>query len=255
MIDMPSAPLRHPAHRSVPPASPDIPAITGSCAGRRHRLAWRHPDGEGGAILVIASVATVLALGCTALAVDLGCGVQTKRALQEAVDNAAVDAVLALGDRYGQAPGLTPQQHATKLAADSLQTRGYDTTNPSAVSGFTVTLGKMDTTTNSFVAGGTPTDSVQVSVAISRRRDFMPGTSAYQATGTSSVRTVGGIAVGSWLARVNNSGLLNSVLGGLAGNQLTLAAYSGLASASVNLGALREHMGFATLDDMLKNAV
>ena len=217
------------------------------------RLSWRGPDGERGAILVIASVATVVALTCTAMAVDLGKGVQTKRNLQEAVDNAAIDAVLALGDRYGQIPGLNPQQHATKLAADSLKTHGYDTTDPAAVSSFTVTLGKMDTTTNTFVAGGAPNDAVQVTVSITRTRNFVPGSSAYRATGVSSIRTVGGIALGSWLARVNSGGLLNSLLSGLLGNNVTLAGYAGLAAANVKMGELREQLGLNRVEDMLNS--
>jgi uncharacterized membrane protein len=217
------------------------------------RLAWRDQDGERGAILVIAAIATVLALSCTAFAVDLGKGVSTKRNLQEAVDNAAIDGVLALGDRFGQAPGLTPQQHATKLAADSLKTNGYDTLDPTAVTSFTVTLGKMDTTTNTFVAGAVPNDSVQVRATISRTRYFVPGSSPYYATGTSSVRTVGGIAIGSWLARVNSTGLLNSLIGGLLGNGVTLAGYTGLAAAAVNLGELRDQFGMASVGALLAN--
>src|SRR2546421_283762 len=80
------------------------------------RLTRRGPDGERGSIMVLAAIAMVVVVSSTALAVDLGKTVSTKRSLQEAVDNAALDAVRALGDKFGQAPGLTPAQHATWLA-------------------------------------------------------------------------------------------------------------------------------------------
>src|SRR2546423_5646298 len=142
---------------------------------RRRRGLWecltrRGPDGERGSIMVLAAIAMVVVVSSTALAVDLGKTVSTKRSLQEAVDNAALDAVRALGDKFGQAPGLTPAQHATKLAQDSLKTNGYDTADSSVVSSYSVTLGKYDSTNGTFVAGGAPNDSVQVTVTIARSR-------------------------------------------------------------------------------------
>src|SRR2546421_6435916 len=100
------------------------------------RLTRRGPDGERGSIMVLAAIAMVVIVGSTALAVDLGKNVSTKRSLQEAVDNAALDAVRALGDKYGQAPGLNTQQHATLLAQESLKSNGYDTADSSVVSSY-----------------------------------------------------------------------------------------------------------------------
>src|SRR5437899_1676282 len=86
--------------------------------GLWERLTRRGPDGERGAILVLASVATVVALAGTALAVDLGKMVATKRTLQSVVDTASLDAVQALGNKKGLANGLSTAQYVDKLARD-----------------------------------------------------------------------------------------------------------------------------------------
>jgi uncharacterized membrane protein len=83
----------------------------------------------------------------------------------------------------------------------------------------------------------------------------VPGNSGYSATGTSSLRSEGGIAIGSWLARVNSTGLLNSLLSGLLGNNLTLVGYSGVAASNVTMGAMRDQFGFTQVSQLLNTTM
>lgn len=220
------------------------------------RLCRRGPDGERGAILVLAAISTVVILGTTAMAVDLSKVVATKRSLQEAVDLAALDAVRAVGDRAGQAPGLNPQQHATKLAQDSLKANGFDTADSSAVSSYTVTLGQYNASTKTLNPAGTPQDGVQVSVTINRRFAFAAGSKTLTATGMSSVSSNAGIAVGSFLLRLGGQDtILDSLLGGLLGGSvnLSLLSYQGLAAAQVTLAQMRTALDLSvgTVTDLL----
>jgi uncharacterized membrane protein len=207
-------------------------------------------------MLILMAISTVLVVGTTALAVDLSKVVATKRSLQEAVDVAALDAVRALGDRYGQAPGLTPAQHATLRAQQSLKANGFDTADTSAVTSYSVTLGQYDSATKAFNPAGSPQDAVQVSVTISRKFAFAVGSKTYSANGTSSVSSKAGIAVGSFLLRLGGQDtILDALLGGLLGGplDLSLASYTALVGAEVTLGQLRSAMGLAvgTVNELL----
>ena len=65
-------------------------------------------------------------------------------------------------------------------------------------------------------------------------------------------RGVAGISVGSFLARVNAStGLLNSVLGGFIGGNLTLVGYTGIAAGAVQPRPAPPQLGFGTVDELL----
>ncbi|MCA1843525.1 MAG: pilus assembly protein TadG-related protein, partial [Actinobacteria bacterium] len=220
------------------------------------RLCWRGPDGERGSFLVLAAIFSVLIVGSTALAVDVSKVVATKRSLQEAVDLSALDAVRALGDRLGQVSGLNPQQHATKLAQDSLKANGFNTADPSVVTSYSVTLGKYNAATKTLDTAGTPQDGVQVQATISRKFAFAAGSRTYTATGVASVSSNAGIAVGSFLLRLGGQdSILDSLLGGLLGGSLdlSLVSYQNLAAAQVSLGQLRTAMNLSvgTVDDLL----
>jgi uncharacterized membrane protein len=211
-------------------------------------------------MLVLMAITTVVVVGTTALAVDVSKAVATKRSLQAAVDLAALDAVRALGDRYGQAPGLNPQQHATLLAQQSLKANGFDTADTSVVSSYTVTLGRYDSATKTLDPADAPQDAVQVSATINRKFAFAVGSRNYTATGMSSVSSQAGIAVGSFLLRLGGQDtILDALLGGLLGGplELTLAAYNSLVAARVTLGELRNAMGLAvgTVNQLLSTPV
>jgi uncharacterized membrane protein len=252
---------------------------TATSRGLWARLTRRGPNGERGAFLVLASVFSIVALGATALAVDLGEEVYTKRHLQEAVDNAALDAVRAVGDKYGQGSGLTPAQYAVQLAQRALKANGFDTANTTVVTAYSVVLGHYDPHTHGFTANGTPNDAVQVAATISRPNRFLPGSNSLTATSVASLPGSpggctdpicppctgacdheswgeAGIAVGSYLARVNTSaGLLNSILGGFVHGNVTLVGYTGLAAGSVTLGELRTEFAAGTVDGLLTSSI
>jgi uncharacterized membrane protein len=213
---------------------------------------------------VLASLASIVAIGATALAVDLGEEVYTKRHLQEAVDNAALDAVRAVGDKYGQGSGLTPAQYALQLAQRALKANAIDTADTTLVTSYSVVLGHYDSQTHGFTANGTPNDAVQVSATISRPNRFLPGSNLLTATSVASLPGSpgpplwgeAGIAVGSYLARVNSSaGLLNSILGGFVHGNVTLVGYTGLAAGSVTLGELRTEFAAGTVNGLLNTSV
>lgn len=209
---------------------------------------------ERGAMLVFASISMAVVVGSTALAVDLGSAVTTNRSLQAAVDLAALDAVRAVGDRHGQGGGLSTQQFAEKLAKESLARNEFDPDNATLGNSYTVVLGEFDPTTRAFTPSADPTAQNAVKVTANTTRDwtFMPGDKAYSAFGIAALAEEAGIAVGSFLARVDGStGLLNSVLGGFLGGNLTLVGYTGLAAGSVSLGSLKTELAVGTVDELL----
>jgi uncharacterized membrane protein len=84
-------------------------------------------------------------------------------------------------------------------------------------------------------------------------------------TGTSTTTTtlpqyedgaLAGIALGSFLARVNTSGgLLKSVFGKFLNGNVTLVGYTGIAAGHVNLGELQAELGFGTVHQLLTTQV
>jgi uncharacterized membrane protein len=244
---------------------------------------------ERGAVLVITSMITVASLAAAALAVDIGRGVALKRDLQGDADLAAIDSVRALGSKKGQG-GLAPQVHAEQLAEESLERNGFDT--DAAGNSWTVVLGVVDPVTRVFTAT-TPSLATAVKVTLTTPIDWaiQPGGRTYTAsgvaragsqngvcegvcgstssttstTGTSTTTTtfpqyddgaLAGIALGSFLARVDTSGgLLKSVFGKFLNGNVTLVGYTGLAAGHVNLGELRAELGFGTVNQLLTTEV
>lgn len=238
---------------------------------------------DRGAVLVIASVATVATLAATALAVDIGRGVALKRDLQADADLAAMDSVRALGNRRGEG-GLSPQVHAEKLAQESLGRNGFDTGADG--NSWDVALGVVDPVTRVF----TQTDqsvatAVQVTLTTPIDWAFQPGGRTYTARGVAKTGTppgvcegvcddddddndgecippdcepgsAAGIAIGSFLARVDTSGgMLNSLFGQFLNGNVTLVGYSGIAAGHVNLRQLQTEFGFGTVDELLTTEI
>jgi tight adherence protein G len=231
---------------------------------------------ERGAVLVITSLVTVATLGATALAVDIGRGVALKRDLQGDADLAAIDAARALGSKKGQG-GMAPQVHAEQLADESLERNGFDT--DATGNSYTVVLGVVDPVSRVF----TPTDvslAIAVKVTLTTPIDwaFQPGGRSYTASGIADAgspnnicegdcdgdgddddeaeHALAGIAVGSFLARVDTSGgLLKSVFGKFLNGNVTLVGYTGIAAGSVTLGQLQAQLGFGTVDALLTTEV
>lgn len=210
---------------------------------------------ERGAVMMLTGVAMVGVIASTAIAVDIGHAVDFKKDLQGDADLAALDAVRALGDRKGEG-GLAPQVHADKLAKESLQRNGFDT----GVAGNTwsVVLGNLDAGTRIFAPAANLSTADAVKVVLDRPLNwsFQPGNGSYHAEGVAEARAglstsaVAGIALGSWVARLDTSksAALNGVLGGFMGGSvnLSLVSYQGLAAGKVTLRRLGTALGIAT---------
>jgi tight adherence protein G len=208
--------------------------------------ARRLAGGERGSVLVLASVAMLAVITATGLAVDLGNATSVKRNLQSVVDLASLDAVRAIGDRHGQGGGLSTQQHAEKLARESMARNDFDPTDSAHGNSYAVVLGSVDPTTRTFTATADAAlqNAVQVSATTSQGWYFVPGSKNWSASAVAVDRSNAGIAVGSFLARINTStGILNSVLGGFLGGNVTLVGYTGLAAGTVTLAELGTELG------------
>jgi uncharacterized membrane protein len=229
---------------------------------------------ERGAVLLMASLATVSCLAATAFAVDIGRGVAMKRDLQADADVAAIDASRALGNKLGQG-GLAPQALAEQLARESLERNGFDTDAPGT--SHAVVLGVIDPDTRVFTATDPSLASaVKVTLTAPIEWAFQPGGHSYTASGIghagvgnnvcrgvcggnnpeTHTDAQAGIALGSFLARVDTSGgLLKSIFGQQLNGNVTLVGYTGLAAGSVTLGELRAALAFGTVNELLSAQV
>jgi len=217
--------------------------------GRGHR--------ERGAVLPFVAISLTVLIAATALTVDIGQETNTNRTLQAGADAIALDAARAV-------TGGTAAQVASAVATAAQDSAGR---NNVAVSKLTVDLGTVSGTTFTTVAtvisagvvqtvnSASVPSGVRVTMASNTKFAFMPGGVTSSRKAVASQQAITGIAVGSFLARVNaglfNTGLLNSILGGYIGGNLTLVGYSGIAAGTVNLGQLQAQLGFGTVDQLL----
>lgn len=226
----------------------------------RPRSAGRH-DGERGAVIIVAAISMTAVMFSAALAVDIGRMTLTKRELQAVADLSSLDAVRALGDRAGEADGLAVEEHAAKLAREAALRNGFDPDVPGGT--LDVTVGTFDPDTATFVVTTDENlrNAVRVTAGTTLEWAFAPGDKSVSATAVAMVGEEAGIAVGSFLARLdaNKSAVLNGLLTGLLGGSVTLdlVSYEGLADGTVELGALRSALGLtaASVDDSLTTEV
>ena len=217
----------------------------------------RRAADERGSVLVVVSIAMVAMIGATALAVDIGQITNNNRTLQARADAIALDTARAVNGET--AATLSGASGAATVAAQASATR-----NGFSLSGLTLELGTISGT--AFTSIATPilngaiqnvnSSSIPNGVRVTTRStvDF-----AFRQGGTTANRAAvamqagkAGISVGSFLARVDTTtGLLNTVLGGMIGGNLTLVGYTGIAAGSVNLGQLKTQLGFGTVDELL----
>lgn len=223
----------------------------------RRQIAIRRGDGERGAVLAVVSIAMVVMIGATALAIDIGQLTNNNRTFQARADVIALDAARVVNGQ--SAAALSGGSGALTLAVQTSATR-----NNAPFSSLTVELGTMSGTTFTPIAtpilngaiqtvtsAGIPT-AVRVSASGTTDFAFRPGDSTTSRKAVATQYGIAGISVGSFLARVDTStGLLNSVLGGFLGGNLTLVGYSGIAAGSVTLGQLRTQLGVGTVDELL----
>jgi uncharacterized membrane protein len=217
----------------------------------------RRASDERGTVLVVVSIAMVVMIGATALAVDIGQITNNNRTLQARADAIALDTARAVNGET--AATLSGASGPATLAAQASATR-----NGFSLSGLTLELGT--TSGSTFTSVATPilngaiqnvtSNAIPTAVRVTTTGTvdfaFRPGGTTTSRQAVASQAAQAGISVGSFLARVDTStGLLNSVLGGFIGGNLTLVGYSGIAAGSVNLGQLKTQLGFGTVDELL----
>ena len=210
----------------------------------------RRAGEETGAVLVLVSIAMVAMIGATAFAVDVGQVTNNNRNLQAAADSIALDAGRAIS-------GQTAAQLSGASGAVTLAAQGSASRNAIPFSKLTVDLGTESGNTFTNIAtavlnGAVQTvtstsvpNAVRVTASGTVNFAFARGGKTTTRNAVASQSAITGVSLGSFLARVNTStGLLNSVLGGFLGANLTLVGYTGIAAGTVNLGQLKAQLGF-----------
>lgn len=198
-------------------------------------------------VSTISAVSFVALFGVVALAVDTSAYFLLKRRLQSAADLSSISAAADIAN-------------ARTAALASLASNGFDATALETIERGTYVASAAVAPANRFVPGGVGGQAVRVTLRIDAPRFFgrvfsmmVPAANAAsQAAGTQSTgdgvtiraRAVSALtptaafAVGSRLAQLDG-GVLNGVLGGLLGTNLSLSLmdYQALASANVDLFA------------------
>jgi len=190
---------------------------------------------ERGAIIVMSTVGIVLAVICSALAIDLGGVAQEARQNQKVADLAALDA----------ARGLPATNAALTAAAISSATRN----------GFTQTATNTVTAVEGTKSGGTCTAAagagtvcVTVASTYNEKMPFVRRTNAVTRTALAGNKnSEGEFSVGSTLASLDTQkSALDSIVGtdlGLPSGSMSAVSYSGLAGGTVTLSALQAQLG------------
>ena len=233
---------------------------------------------RSGSINIMAAVSTVFVIGVLALGVDYGHLTLQRRSLQNETDLAAIvaasridkadEAVLDHFDLNGSSIGIKRGDSLlTKngtFAFDSLGTldgidgyaeivKGNYTADSSVAPG------------SRFVPGKTPYNAVTVTTVTSGDLVFAKSIAAAPKISVKSMASTterAAFSVGSRLASLNG-GVLNKILGGLLGTQLTLSVmdYRSLLDADVELFAFTEalatklHLSGITYDQLLQTDI
>lgn len=178
-------------------------------------IGWRRrARDEGGAVLVFVALTSVIMIGSTALAVDIGQVTTNNRSLQANADVIALDAARALGG------GLS----AVTLAAQQSADRNQFPKDSAHL--------KVQLVTKNGVS------AVQITTYGSVKFAFAPGQGVTTRSAVATQTSAAGFSVGSFLASIPAGG--NTVLHAIFGSafNLSLVSYDGLANANVTLGAI-----------------
>lgn len=187
---------------------------------------------DGGVAVITAIMLTVL-LWCTAIAVDVGSLYLERRTAQGAVDLAAIAAARNIED-------------ASRAAKLTLEDNGIANIRQLVVTPGNYRADTAVDPSQRFVPGSEPYNAVHVALehdsplyfagAFLGKKTFSVGTEAIAAT-----TAQGAFSIGSRLVRLEG-GLINAVLGGLLGGNISLTAmdYEALADANVKLFAFMD---------------
>jgi uncharacterized membrane protein len=219
--------------------------------------------------VIITAISMLMLLSAVALSVDIGDLIWRQRQLQGIVDLGSLDAVRALGDQRD-----TSQTRCGQALAIARQSAAKNNFTYSA-SGFSlqVQLGTVSQTTRAWSMLTDCTSNLNPSAAnavkvIALRPvlfSWLPGSDNVLASGISSTVAEADLGMGTWAARVNTTYLsqydkLMYCLGRGGGtcsstSGLTAVGYSGLASATINLGSLFSSLSIGTTDQIANTQV
>jgi uncharacterized membrane protein len=207
-------------------------------------------------IAVMAAILLTVVIGIAALAVDLGTMFTDRRKAQGTADLAAIAAVSDIANAEKAAAATILRN---KLAAGTTHVLklGIYSANPALVPGKRF----------QEAAAGAPANAARVTVRTSTPLFFgrvLTGSSQFdiQATATAARSAFASFAIGSRLLKVDG-GLLNQLLGGLLGANLSLSAmdYQALLDTQVDLFSFMEELAVkagataATYDTLLSSQV
>ena len=212
----------------------------------------RRRDDERGAILVILSIAMVVMIGATALAVDVGQVTNKNRDLQAAADVIALDAGRALTG--GTAAALSGATGGVVVAVQNSAGR-----NNFPFANLTVELGTMSGTTFTAIATAVSNGALQTVTSNSVPKAvritasgtvnfaFMKGAKTDTRSAVAVQDSAAGFSIGSFLA--GTTGAEDTVLSAIFGDSFhaQIASYSGLANAYVPISALGLNMPVTAL--------
>ena len=200
----------------------------------------RRARDERGTVLVVVSIAMVVMIGSTALAVDIGQLTSTNRTLQAVADAVALDSARSLnGQTVGSlsAPGGA---FMNALAASA-------TRNKFSASDLTVEFGTLSPNwVAKTVSSDVPT-AVRVTAHGETEFSFRPGSSNTTRRATATMENQAGFSIGSYLASIpaGGDGILNALFGDAFG--LNAVSYTGLVNANVTLEELGLNMPVTAL--------
>lgn len=211
------------------------------------RSVSQHPDHareEGSLVIMFALVLPVMLLMVFG-SIDIAHMVLVKRELQKIADMSAIAAAEGIGSGVQTIALQNAQQNGLPNDSTLTATKGY--WSPNSLPG-----------PKHFTATPSPNDPVNaVQVTVSRQVPYMiflpPAT--LHATAIAWSPNTAGIGIASTLLNLNTqqSGLLNSILGGLLGTSLNLSlvGYQGLANTNIALGQLAEQLGVGSVNSLL----
>jgi uncharacterized membrane protein len=214
----------------------------------------RRAGPEDGALGILAALALALIIGLGAFSADLGLVYYRQRALQAAVDMAALAAARA-------------PDRANEFIASALESQGIEAATASASIGHYQE--RTDLISSERFQPGSSSDgapavlvTAETDVPLGLARIFGVSTIRVGARATAVYQPVAGFTLGSGTASLGPGGV-NSLLGGLLGGNLSLTAadYTGLAHAQIDalkfLDALAVSTGLSagTYDQLLETTL
>ncbi len=206
----------------------------------RKSLFRRRARDDRGTVLVVVSIAMVVMIGSTALAIDIGQMTNKNRTLQAVADAVALDAARSLG---GQNVGslAAPGGAFMTALAESASRNNFSTSD------LTVEFGTLSPNwVPKANASDVPT-AVRVTARGSTKFSFRPGSANTARKATATMEDGAGFSIGSWLAAIpaGGDGILNALFGDAF--HLNAVSYNGLVNANLTLEEIGLNMPVTAL--------